>query len=248
MGLVALETILAELEQLHERCMQELLKPPEIKSILSDLDNRTRGIIPGDSELYRLYDRGMKEGTDWWRVTFTGYVDKANCKNIGRRINLIRQMLSILEPEFLRTQKVERTQIYFQAGEKYRANQELYRLLKRASQVIDIMDPYLDTDVFDFIDAIDTTINVRLITGNPKPLFVRQLHALQTTRSNIEASSNSLSHDRFVILDRQEAWHLGASINGLGKKACMISKVGETTQLTKIISDFQSWWSSGEKI
>ena len=120
--------------------------------------------------------------------------------------------------------------------------------MKRATNLVEIVDPYLDTDVYDFVDTLDTVISVRLITGNPKQLFIQQLHALQATTRKIEARSNTSSHDRFVILDGQEAWHLGASINGLGKKACMINKIVGPVQLGKLAADFSAWWNAGTNL
>jgi len=244
--IVELEKELYGLEQLHERCEQQLFRPSEIRAFLADIDRKVRGLIPPGSDLFRLYDRCMREGTDWWRETLSGYVDKADCKNVGRRIALLREILSKIEPEFLRSERLGRTQIYFQEGEVYRARQEFYRLLKLATHCIDIIDPYLDPDVLDFVDAIDITISFRLLTGTPKPLFVQQLSAFQGAGRSVETRSNTaLSHDRFLIIDGQECWHLGTSINGLGKKACMINKVVDAAELAKLILDFQTWWSTG---
>ena len=244
---VALEKILAELEQLHEKCEQQLLRPTEIQAVFSDIGSRLASLLPKDSDLYRIYERRMSEGTDWWKETLSGYVDRSDCANVGRRIAVVREILKKIEPDFLRTERTGHTQIYLQAGEVFRARQEFYSLLLRASRSIVIVDPHLDPSVFDFVDAIDASISFRLLTGATKTLFVQQLAALRSAGRNIDARSNTitLSHDRFLIIDDQEVWHLGTSINGLGKKACMINKVVDPAELKKVLTDFSNWWSSG---
>lgn len=242
-----LENILAELEQLHERCAQQLLRPAEIQAAFSDIGTRLASLLPMDSDLHRIYERSMREGTDWWKDTLSGYVDRSDCANVERRIVVVREILKKIEPDFLRPEHARQMQIYLQAGDVYRARQEFYRLLRRASRSIDIVDRYLDPSVFDFVDATDVSINFRLLTGDPKALFIKQLATLRGAGRSIDARSNAitLSHDRFLILDNQEVWHLGASINGLGKDACMINKVVDAEELKKVLADFSGWWSSG---
>jgi hypothetical protein len=40
-----------------------------------------------------------------------------------------------------------------------------------------------------------------------------------------------VSHDRFLIIDRNEMYHLGASLKDLGKKWCAFSKMDHLTNL-----------------
>jgi hypothetical protein len=53
------------------------------------------------------------------------------------------------------------------------------------------------------------------------------------------------THDRFVILDDAVVWHLGASINGLGKKAFMMQLVRDASESAKVRSEFAAWWALG---
>ncbi len=61
----------------------------------------------------------------------------------------------------------------------------------------------------------------------------------------MEARSNDQNHDRFLIVDRTEGWHLGASVNGFGKKAFMINKITVGTELARLQGDFEQWWTTG---
>lgn len=248
MDAIELERVQAELERLHDRCERGLVLSSEASSLLAGLDQRARSTLPEKSDLFRLYDSRIRAQTDWWERTINGYVAQSDCRNIGRRIAVLREILSEIEPDFLRSEARAPTQLYFQAGEGYQARQEFYRLLKRATKSIDIADPFLDPDVFDFVDALDPALAIRLLTGLPKPLFVQQLRGLQAMQRTVEARSNDRNHDRFVILDGSEAWHLGTSINGLGRKACMLNRVSADPERERILADFEAWWASGSTI
>ena len=129
-------------------------------------------------------------------------------------------------------------------GDRFHARQTLYHLLKRAAANIDIVDGYLDNEVFDFLDAMDDTVVFRLVTGPPKSLFTSQLLAFRSIRP-VDVRSVTNVHDRFVVIDGQQAWHLGMSINGLGKKAGMISRIDDPSLKAQMLSDLEAWWRSG---
>jgi hypothetical protein len=248
MHVTELEAIEGELERLHDRCERGILLSSEISLLLVALDARARAALPAGSDLFRLLDSRLKAGSDHWEMTINGYVTPRDCRNIGRRIAALRRVLKEIEPEFLRTEQAPKTQLYFASGEVYRARQEFYRMLKRGATRVDIADPHLDPDTFDFVDALDIGVAARLLTGAPKSLFVQQLHALQTMRRSVEARSNDRNHDRFVILDGSEVWHLGASINGLGRKAFMMNRVVNEDERAKIVAEFEDWWNAGTVI
>jgi len=50
----------------------------------------------------------------------------------------------------------------------------------------------------------------------------------------MEAKQFSLSHDRFLIIDNKETYHLGASLKDLGKKWFAFSKMENQLLLEKI--------------
>jgi hypothetical protein len=121
-------------------------------------------------------------------------------------------------------------------------------ILKGAKKSAAIVDEYLDDTVFDYIDALDPAIRLQLVTGSKKPIFPRLLHALQGTRPGVEAREASDCHDRFLIVDSVDAWHIGASLNGFGKKAFMINKVTDAGERVRLLADFATWWGGGTPI
>jgi hypothetical protein len=51
-------------------------------------------------------------------------------------------------------------------------------------------------------------------------------------------------HDRFVVLDGTSCVHVGASINGAGKTAFMISKVEDASNRDALIKQIEISWAA----
>lgn len=50
-------------------------------------------------------------------------------------------------------------------------------------------------------------------------------------------------HDRFVVLDAARCVHIGASINGAGRTAFMISPIEDAENRTALLKQIESSWS-----
>jgi len=243
--IVELENALEKLEIAADQCTRGLLRIEEAKKIIEEADRKLKELLPPDSPAFRIYERSILECSLWWNVTRSGYVDEENCKNIEHRINIVQNVINEYEPEFLRGELGEKKQYFLSAGDVYLAKKLLLKTMKRANKSLAVVDPYLDEEIFDYIESLDISIDICLITGTPKPMFRQLYNALKTKRSNIEAKEYHLCHDRFLVLNGFEVWHLGASINGAGKKAFMISKVVDSDERNRLLSDFNAWWSNG---
>jgi hypothetical protein len=243
-----LERVLQDAEVLENRCRGGVLRMSEASDQLRALEETARSILPKDSDPARIFDRRRHESTDWWTTTMSGYVDEKDCDNIGRFVRTVREVLDLFEPEGSRDVARPKDQFFFRAGEAYRATKQLFKIVKRTNSEVAIVDEYLDDTVFDYIESLNPGVLVKLLTGTNKPIFPRLLRKLQAQGTKVEARENTQCHDRFVILDSQEVWHLGASINRIGKKAFMISRVKDAQELSKVLGDFQQWWAQGQPI
>lgn len=52
----------------------------------------------------------------------------------------------------------------------------------------------------------------------------------------LKVSKTNKFHDRFIVIDSQEMYHLGASIKELGKKCFGINKIEDKNIIEKIIN------------
>jgi hypothetical protein len=230
-----LESELEKLETLAENCERQTLLIKEAQAVL----NATQ---------LRVFDRMVRERTLWWESTITGYVSPKDCSHIKTWIKILHATINEVEPEFLREQGREKKQFFIQDGDEYGAKKTIFKIMKRATKELVIVDPYLDDTIFDYIESLDLSIGVRMLTESKKPIFPQLLKAFIVKRANVEARECSACHDRFLIIDQKEIWHLGTSINHAGKKAFMISKVSEQNQKDDFLKNYQNWWDCGTPI
>ncbi len=55
-------------------------------------------------------------------------------------------------------------------------------------------------------------------------------------------------HDRFVIIDDDECWHVGCSIKDAGNRAFMLSKMEDRENRNALIDQLKNSWSVAEII
>jgi hypothetical protein len=244
----ALENVLKRIEDLQDQCSRGLVRTQELNSLLTDLDRAVERLLPPDSSEFRIFDKRRRERTDVLKVTLSGYVDPTDCTNLDYRAETLRLVIDEYSPGFLRGEARNKTQYFFPAGDAYRGRKIIYQILKGARTNVAIVDEFLDADVFDYVELLDPAISVQMITGSRIRLFPKLLHALQGIRPNTEAREVSDCHDRFLILDSKEVWHMGASLNGVGKKAFMINKVTDPAELQSFLTNFSAWWGKGTPI
>jgi len=242
-----LENILEKMEIAADYCTRGMLRIDEAQKIIEEADQKILSeLLHPDSLAFRIYEGSILERTLWW--TGYDYVCQEDCENIEHRINTVRNVINEYEPEFLRGERSEKKQYFLSARDVYRAKRVLLSIMKRAKHSLVVVDPHLDEEIFDYIDSLDMSVDVKLITGNKKPMFQQLYNALKTTRSNIETKEHQDCHDRFLVLDDSDVWQLGTSINGVGKKASMLNKVIDSDEQNRFISDFNTLWTNGTNI
>ena len=127
-------------------------------------------------------------------------------------------MLEKINKLFAQFNKKERL---FLSDTVYDAYSYLHDILKEVDDELIIMDPYADLNVLDIIRDIDSRIV--LITGNKSILSEKQINRFNKQYNNkLTVFKNNKFHDRYIILDRKLVYHVGTSINYLGKKVFSI--------------------------
>ena len=99
----------------------------------------------------------------------------------------------------------------------------IYDLLKLATNEILLIDNYIDETVFTLFSKYPN-IKVQIYTANMTKQLKLDFQKYQTQYQNIELKEFKNSHDRFLIIDKKEVYHLGASLKDLGKKWFTFSK------------------------
>ena len=125
----------------------------------------------------------------------------------------------------------------------------LIKILRSTKKNIVIIDPYIDDTIFDYIEIVDQSLDIKILTSSKTRKIIRQLfNNIKAIRPNIHAKQSDDFHDRYIIINDKEVWHLGTSINFIVEKAFQINKLATENETNKILSDFNDWWQKGKVI
>ncbi|MGE0051623.1 MAG: ORF6N domain-containing protein [Arcobacter sp.] len=145
------------------------------------------------------------------------------------RFERIEQRLNIHDENFdklfkaLEDKTLKPKQGIFYDGQIFDAYVFINDLLKSAIDEVILIDNYIDETIFTIFSKYPN-IKVQIYTSNITKQLKLDLKKYQTQYQNIELIEFKSSHDRFLIIDKNEVYHLGASLKDLGKKWFAFSK------------------------
>jgi hypothetical protein len=109
-------------------------------------------------------------------------------------------------------------------GQIYDAYSFVNDLIKRAKSEIVLIDNYIDDTVFTLFSKYPN-INFTIYTSTISKQLKLDFEKYSKQYKNISLKTFKSSHDRFLIIDKKEIYHLGASLKDLGKKWFAFSKM-----------------------
>lgn len=139
------------------------------------------------------------------------------------RFERIEQRLNIHDKNFdklfeaLEDKTLKPKQGIFYDGQIFDAYVFVNDLLKLATNEIILIDNYIDETVFALFSKYPN-IKIKIYTANITKQVKLDFEKYQTQYKNIELNEFKNSHDRFLIIDKKEIYHIGASLKDLGKK------------------------------
>ena len=89
---------------------------------------------------------------------------------------------------------------------------------KKAKKSIILIDNYIDESILTLLSKRSKNCSVTIYTKNISEKLKLDLDKYNTQYPKIEIKEFSRTHDRFLIIDGQETYHIGASLKDLGKK------------------------------
>ena len=126
----------------------------------------------------------------------------------------------------------------FYSGQIFDAYEFAVNLIKSAKRSLILNDNYVDESVLLMLSKRSDGISATIYTQNINSKLQLDIakHNAQYPPIHIKTYKNS--HDRFLIIDGAEIYHIGASLKDLGKKLFAFSKLNETAHsLLKIIEE-----------
>lgn len=112
-------------------------------------------------------------------------------------------------------------------GQIFDAYELASKIIRSAKKSIILIDNYIDESTLIHLSKKTKAVKVLLLTKNSTKQLDLDLKKANEQYGNFELKTFTKSHDRFLIIDNTEVYHLGASLKDLGKKWFAFSKIGE---------------------
>ncbi|MCR5078547.1 MAG: virulence RhuM family protein [Bacilli bacterium] len=156
-------------------------------------------------------------------VTDDNYVE------LVHRVNSIDNRLLKLESNG----SINNERIFFD-GQLFDARSFIKDIFAKAKEEIILIDPYADIKALDYLKAKIEGVIVRLFISSKAKLTQGDIDAFNEQYGNLEIILDDGFHDRFIIVDRAILYHLGASLNYIGKKVFAITKIEDENLLVSM--------------
>jgi phage regulator Rha-like protein len=119
------------------------------------------------------------------------------------------------------------TQGVFFDGQIFDAYELMSKIIRSAKKEIILIDNYIDESVLLHLTKREVNVEAIIYTKKITKQFELDLAKHNLQFPSIEIKTLNTAHDRFLILDRNELYHIGASLKDLGKRWFAFSKLNE---------------------
>lgn len=143
-------------------------------------------------------------------------------KELENELMLLKSKVESISSGLESTTLKEKQGILFD-GQIYDAYAFVNDLLRSAKSEVLLIDNYIDDDIFTLFSKYQN-IKIKIYTQSISKQLRLDFKKYNSQYQNIELHEFKKAHDRFLILDEKEIYHIGASLKDLGKKWFAFSK------------------------
>ena len=141
-----------------------------------------------------------------------------NLVNVVNRIGNTQSEL-ISRVEKLETKYPEMNSFVYACGQVYDATSFMGQIMEKAKKEIILIDNYVDRGTLDILSHKNRNASIRIITSKDgNRITAKELQSFNVQYGNILMETSEKIHDRFLVLDGTEMYHIGASLKDAGKK------------------------------
>lgn len=130
---------------------------------------------------------------------------------------------------------IDDTQGIFFQGQIFDAYAKFESFIAQARQSIVLIDNYIDLSVLERFTKKNTGVQVTIYTNPQTPITSQDVQRFNAQYSLLEVKHTTAMHDRFLIIDNQMLYHIGASLKDLGKR-CFAFDVFDSTFIADIMA------------
>jgi prophage antirepressor-like protein len=178
---------------------------------------------------YRVNSKTATKFRQWATTVLKNYITNGYAINaekitnerfvsLEKQVNLLSEDVNILKSKELKSQGI------FFNGQIFDAYTFISDLLRTAKKKIILIDNYVDDTTLTFFSKIPN-IKITIYTHTISKQLKLDLAKYNKQYNNITLKTFKDSHDRFLIIDDNELYHIGASFKDAGNKWFAFSKM-----------------------
>ena len=114
-------------------------------------------------------------------------------------------------------------------GQVFDAYELASKIIRSAKKSIVLIDNYIDESTLTHLSKKTKVVKVLLLTKTMSNKLTLDVKKANEQYGNFEIRVFVNSHDRFIIIDNSDVYHLGASLKDLGKKWFAFSKMDKSS-------------------
>mgnify|MGYP002776462058 CR=1 FL=1 len=176
---------------------------------------------------YRVSSLKATKFRQWATSILKNYIQNGYAIN-EHKINELR--LSSLENDVetikshIKSNSLELKQGIFFNNEIFDAYVFISDLIKSATKSIILIDNYIDESILTLFSK-NQNIKIQIYTSSISKQLQLDINKYNQQYSNLEVKITKNFHDRFMVLDTNDVYHIGASLKDLGNKIFAFTKI-----------------------
>ena len=130
---------------------------------------------------------------------------------------------------------IDNTQGIFFQGQIFDAYAKFESFIAQAQHSIVLIDNYIDLSVLERFTKKNAGVQVTIYTHPQTPITAQDVQRFNAQYPLLEVKHTTTMHDRFLIIDNQTLYHIGASLKDLGKR-CFAFDVFDSSFIADIMA------------
>ena len=184
---------------------------------------------------YRVKSQRGVAFRKWANSVLKEYLLKGYALNEGRTLVTKENYLGLvcrvdsLENRMTRIEEKEKhlfvEDLMVMDGEMFDALIVITRIIETAKESIVVVDPYVDIRTLNSFKSKRKDIPLRIVTSQKANLSKIDLEIFSEKYGDVFVEMDETYHDRYLIIDGELFYHIGGSVNYLGKRLSQITLI-----------------------
>ncbi|UUV20178.1 virulence RhuM family protein [Paenimyroides aestuarii] len=156
-----------------------------------------------------------------------GYAINNRMNRIEDKVDSLSNKINEIDLQ-INTHLIPNQGVFFD-GQVFDAYELASKIIRSAKKNIVLIDNYIDESTLTHLSKKTKAVKVLLLTKTISKQLTLDVKKANEQYSNFELKTFTKSHDRFLIIDHTDVYHLGASLKDLGKKWFAFSKMDKNS-------------------